>query len=190
MGRRLKQIKHSEIHGFEKKVIASLIDGKPKIVKEEKHESIRCKVEIFSDSAAKKELIDSFTINTTSLEATISDIVSKYGVNVQFIITNLYDEKIVAKRFAYVGGGGKDISNAQDILNRIQKLKEDGKTLEEVYLKIYPAVAKSYIKEIYDSIKVEPLKIEQSLITEDLNTNKTNTDNSNLKEQNKVGEIP
>ncbi len=157
---RLKKIKNN-LGSEAKKVIDSLIDnGKKNIKKEQDHESIRGKVEIF-EGANKKILADSFVVNTTNLEKTISDIEKKYGKNVEFTILNLYDEKIVAKRSAYTNGYGREkedkihYNHQIDIFRRLQKMKEEGKSIDEICIKLSTLAARSYLTELYNKSEVE-----------------------------------
>lgn len=175
MGRRLKQIKRSDLCGLEKQIVESLIDGKPRNVqKEEKHEMMRCKIEIFEGSV-KRELVDSFIVNTNSLDDTIEDIISKYGDNTQFTITNLFDEKIISKRFVYTGAGEMCQDNYQlEVLNKIKKLKDEGKTQQEIYEKTSHIAARTYVKEILKDLE----RPEQLLIIKDLNINESIVDNN------------
>lgn len=157
MSKRLKQIKKSDIPGFEKQVVDSLIETRHRPQKEEKLEQMRCKVDILDGYDKKAKLVDSFIVNTNSLDNTIYDIVQKYGSNVQFKITNLYDEKIVAKRMIYTGGYDKDKSDREhfnrqmETVHKIHKFREEGKSLDEVYGKVSNLAAKSVIKQIYES---------------------------------------
>ncbi len=155
MGRRLKQIKTNDLGESGKQVIDSLI--KPlKPQKEEKLEQMRCKIEIL-DGTVSHRLVDSFISNINSLEKLVDSITEKYGDNVQFQITNLYDEKIVAKRLVYTGGYDKDkvdkehFARQMDIIRKIHKLREEGKTYEEVRVKYTYLMGDSPIKKIYDS---------------------------------------
>jgi len=195
MAKRLKKIKKSDIQGFEKQVVDSLIYTKSKSKKEEKEEYMRCKVEIY-DGIINKNLTDSFIINTESIEDTISNIILSYGINVQFNITNLYDEKIVAKRFTYKDGYDREkedrayFNRRLEIVRKIHKLREEGKSEEEICDKFTHLAARSYLKEIYkkseeeikqilrDEYENQSLgKIEQNILSESLNTNKNNIDN-------------
>ena len=192
MGRRLKQIKRNDLGESGKKVIDSLINTSVKIVsKEETHELMRCKVEILI-GVTKKSLVDSFIVNTTSLSKTINDIVEKYDINVQFIITNLYDEKTVAKRLVFVGGGNREkedkehFNHHMDYVRRIHALRDLGMSEEDTCNKVCSAIARSYISKIYkmtweqaiqdardmydnQSLNKSP---QSEVISEDLNTKK------------------
>lgn len=191
MGRRLKQIKRDDLGESGKGVIDSLI-AKPKHAqREEKHEQMRCKVDIL-EGTVKTKLVDTFTVNTTNIDKTISDIIDKYGANLQFKITNLYDEKVVAKRLLYTGGydSQKDdkehFARSMDIIRRIFKLKEEGKTCEETEDKIAYLAARSYIRGIYNSTEEAQKQILRDvygnqnlgkssisdILSEDLNTKK------------------
>jgi hypothetical protein len=134
---RLKQIKNADLGEFGKSVVDSLI-AKPKHAqKEAKHEQMRCKVEIL-EGTVKPKMTDTFTLNTTSIDDTVSDLVEKYGANAQFRIINLYDEKIVAKRLLYTGGYNKEKDDKEhfaaqmDNIRKIYKLKSEGKTLDDI----------------------------------------------------------
>jgi hypothetical protein len=160
MGKRLKQIKHSKDLGeFGKKVIDSLIIP-VKQHKEEKLEQMRCKVEILEGNI-KPRLVDSFISNTNSIEKLVSDIVDKYGEKVQFHITNLYDEKIVARRLLYTGGYDKEdddkefFAKRMEIVKKILKMKEEGKTYAEVSPKFAHLAGYSYIEKVYNSTEEE-----------------------------------
>jgi len=192
MGRKLKQIKRDDLGESGKKVIDSLIGDKSKTVqKEESHEQMRCKIEIFEGSV-KNILVDSYTVNTTSLSKTMDDILTKYGDNTQFKITNLYDEKVVAKRMVYTGGYDKDkvdrehFSKQMELARKIFKCKEEGKTEEEVCNKFASYTARSCIRKIYNSAEEElKLKLRKDydnntlgkgdqpeILSNDINTNK------------------
>lgn len=205
MGRRLKQIKRDDLGESGKSVIDSLI-AKPKHAqREEKHEQMRCKVDIL-DGTVKTKLVDTFTVNTTNLDNTISDLVDKYGANLQFKIINLYDEKVVAKRLLYTGGYDKErvdkehYNRSMDIINRIFKFKEEGKTCEETEDKVAFLAARSYIRSVYNSTKEAQIQIlrdiysnqslgksgQTEILSEDLNTKKDNisiTDFKDIEEQ-------
>jgi len=159
MGRRLKQIKRDDLGESGKQVIDSLI--KPlKPQKEEKLEQMRCKVEIFEgyiNTNIKYHLVDSFVVNINSLEKLKSDIYSKYGTNTQYVITNLYNDEVVSKAYVYTGGYDKDkvdkehFARQMDVIRKIHKLREEGKTYEEVRVKFAYLMGDSPIKKIYDS---------------------------------------
>lgn len=191
MGRRLKQIKRNDLGESGKSVVDSLI-AKPKHAqREEKHEQMRCKIDIL-EGTIKIRLVDTFTVNTTNLDKTISDLVDKYGTNLQFRITNLYDEKIVAKRLLYTGGYDNErvdkehFARSMDIIKRIFKLKEEGKTCEETEDKIAYLAARTYIRSVYNSTEEAQKQILRDaygnqnlgksstidILSEDLNTKK------------------
>jgi len=195
MAKRLKKIKKSDIQGFEKQVVDSLIYTKSKSKKEEKEEYMRCKVEIY-DGIINKILTDSFIINTESIEDAISNIISSYGINVQFNITNLYDEKVVAKRFTHKDGYDREkedrayFNRRLETVRKIHKLREEGKSEEETCDKFTHLAARSYLKWIYEKSEEEIKqilrdeyenqslgKIQEDILTESLNTNKNNIDN-------------
>jgi len=195
MGRRLKQIKRQDLGEFGKQVVDSLIDnGKKPVKKEENHEQIRCKVEIY-EGASKLTLVDSFVVNTTNLDKTIVDITEKYGRNVQFNITNLYDEKIVAKRFAYTKGYGKDkedrahFNHQMDLVKKLHKMKAEGIPEDQIYNKFASFAARSYLQEIYnkseDEIKQklkndygnQSLGTNDNILSESIDTKKDIPDN-------------
>ncbi len=155
MGRRLKQIKTNDLGESGKQVIDSLL--KPlKPQKEEKLEQMRCKIEIL-DGTVSHKLVDSFISNINSLEKLVDDITEKYGDNVQFQITNLYDEKIVARRLVYTGGYDKEkddkehFSRQMDTIKKIHKMREEGKTSEEVHIKFAYLMGYNPIEKIYNS---------------------------------------
>lgn len=162
MGRRLKQIKKIDLGGFEKKVVDSLIDDKPRRTRDDgdKHESMRCKIDIFDDTN-KNNLVDSFVLNTNSLKDTISDIISNYGNNVQFIITNLFDEKVVAKRFIHKDGYGKDqqdrmyFNNRMITVSKVHKMKNEGISVEDVCDKMCHIATRQYIRDVYNKSEEE-----------------------------------
>jgi len=202
MGRRLKQIKRGDLGDFGKQVVDSLINTKKRPQKDEKEEQMRCKVEIYEGTLVRR-LTDSFIVNTNYIEDTVSEIVSKYGENVQFIITNLYNEETVAKRFTYIGGYDKErvdrehYNHQMELYKRVQKLKEDGKTEEQACDKTSHLASRSYIREIYrkseedfknelrDEYGNQNLgKSQSNILTEDLNTKKDILTNSNLKGEN------
>ena len=187
MGKRLKQIKHkSDIDGFEKQVVYPLIKDSQKFQKEEKHEQMRCKVEIF-EGTLKPILSDSFVVNTNSLRDTVEDIVNKLGSNTQFIITNLFDEKIVVRRFTHRGGYDKEkddkehFNQQMETIRKIHKLKSENVPLEEIGSKISYIVSKSRILEIYNSTEdIEKQKLRDlygnqylGISSKELNTNKS-----------------
>jgi len=198
---RLKQIKHTDLGENTKKVVDSLIDtGRRNVRREEKKEQMRCKVEIY-EGTLTKVLVDSFVVNTDYIEDTVTDIVLKFGANVQFVITNLYDDKIVAKRFVYKDGYDKEredrtyYNKRLELAKKVYKLKEEGRCVEEVADKLCHLAARKYIKEIYDKTEEEvkqqirdeygnqSLGINNGILSEDLNTNKEIIGNSNLNEE-------
>ncbi len=203
MGRRLKQIKKQDLGENAKKVVDSLIANTTKERKEEKLEQMRCKVEIYEGST-KRVLIDSFIVNTKSLENTIADIVLKYGANVQFTITNLYDEKVVSKRFVYTDGISKDredrmfFNKQMELVKRIFKFKEEGKSVEEICDKLCHLAARSYIRELYVKTEEEIKQLlrdrygnqslgkfstQDDILSVDLNSKKDILSGSNLDEE-------
>ena len=160
-------VKKSDLSGYEKKVIKSLLDKQPKIPdKEVLHEKIRCKIEII-EGLQNKRITETFVMTTNSLTDMISEITKKYGLNVQFIATNLYDEKIVVRRTVYTGGYDKDKDDKENFNNRmmfvdkIHTIKNDGKTLEEVCQKISHLAGASYIKQVYNSSREDMIKFLQ-----------------------------
>ena len=159
MGKKLKQIKNADLGQFSKNVVDSLL--KPiKTQKEEKLEQMRCKIEILEGSVNPK-LVDSFIVNINSLDKLTTDIEDKYGENIQYRITNLYDEKIVAKRLMYTGGYDKDkidkehFNEQMDRVKKIHKMRDEGKTFEEVRPKFAYLFGNSYIKEVFNSTEEE-----------------------------------
>jgi hypothetical protein len=155
MGRRLKQIKINNLGSSAKKVIDSLIVP-IKVQKEVKLEQMRCKVEILEGNINLR-LVDSLVINTDSIDKLATDIQDKYGENVQYKITNLYNEQIVAKRLSYTGGYDKDktdrehFASRMNTINKILKLKEEGHDIEDVVCKISHLAGKEYIRSVFNS---------------------------------------
>lgn len=154
MGRRLKQIKKADLGEFGKQVIDSLISSKKTDHKEHEKESMRCKVDIFEGST-KPILTDSFVINTDYLEDTISDIISKYGKNVQFSITNLFNEKIVAKRFVHTNGMSKEkmdrehFNRRMESVKQVHKMRDEGISIEDICNKLSYIATRQYLRDIY-----------------------------------------
>lgn len=166
MSKRLKQIKTNNLGASAKKVVDSLLGANEKSrgsQKEEKLEQMRCKVEIFEgykSTNIKHHLIDSFVVNINSLEKLKSDICDKYGQDIQYNITNLNNEEIVAQRYVYTGGYNKDkqdresFAKQMELIRRIFKMKEDGKSETETGDKLSSYAARSYISGIYNSTEV------------------------------------
>lgn len=200
--KRLKKIKKSDIAGFEKQVVDSLITTKTSNHKEEKEEKMRCKVEIYEGTRIRV-LTDSFILNTNMLSETIKDIEKKYGSNVQFVITNLYDEKVVSKAFVYVGGYNKEKDEREHfnkrmlLVDKIHTYKYSGKSELESCDKFASYAARSYISKIYNMNRlqvIEMLRIDynnpnlgkgqENVLSEDLNTKEDNINISNLEGEN------
>ncbi len=168
MGQRLKKIKKSELGEFGKKVVDSLIAQHPtKPQKEESHEQMRCKVEIFEgyqNTNIKRSLIDSFVVNTNSLEKLKSDIHEKYGVNAQYTITNLTNNEVVLKVSVYTGGYNKEktdkehFSKQMELIRRIFKMKEEGKSEIETCDKLSSYAARSAISKVYNSTEEQMIQ--------------------------------
>jgi len=190
MAKRLKQIKKADLGEFGKQVIDSLISTKKTHQKEQKEEDMRCKVEIFEGST-KPILTDSFVVNTDSLEDTISDVVLKYGKNVQFSITNLFDEKVVAKRFVHKDGISKEkidreyFNRRMESVKRIHKMRDEGISIEDVCDKLSNIATRQYLRDVYEKTEDEIIQSlrddygNQSLgkyqdIPKDLNTSESN----------------
>lgn len=199
MGRRLKQIKRQDLGENAKKVVDSLIANTlAESRKEEKREPMRCKVEIYEGSTTRV-LVDSFVKNIDYIEDLIVELNKKYGANVQFTITNLYDDKVVSRCFVYIGGSDTTKDNREsfnhhmDIVRKIHTFKDSGMSEYDVGSKLCSVWARSYIETIYKMTIEEALqkakdrynivsdKISQSeILSEDLNTNKDNINISNL----------